>query len=96
MANSHGAGPTPGGAQTTYAITASTVIKDARGVLFRVSVLVAGTTTGAAYDANTITSPGNQFFTIPATVGTYEIIWPCAVGITIVPGTGQTLAVSWE
>lgn len=96
MATFQGAGPTPGGARATYGITASAVIKPSRGVLFRISVLVAGTTTGSVYDDNTTTSPTNQFYTIPATVGTYEAIWPCQTGITIVPGSGQTIAVSWE
>ncbi|MHB1285316.1 MAG: hypothetical protein ACYCYP_01930 [Leptospirales bacterium] len=96
MANFQGAGPTPGGARVTYGVDSAVVIKPSRGVLFRISVLVAGTAPGAAYNDLTVNSPTEQICSIPATVGTYEAIWPCNRGITIIPGTGQTLSVSWE
>lgn len=96
MANSSGNGPTPGGARTAYGLTGATVVKGTKGVLFRVSVLVAGTAAGTAYDFNSITSPTNEIGVIPATVGIYEFIWPCSTGIVIVPGTGQTVSVSYE
>lgn len=96
MANSSGVGPTPGGVRGVFSLTAATVVKSTKGVLFRVSVLVAGSTTGTAYDFNSTTSPTNAIGVIPNTVGIYEFIWPCLTGIVIVPGTGQTVSVSYE
>jgi len=97
MANSNGAGPTPGGAQASYGLTTdATVVKNGRGVLYRISVLVAGSAAGTAYDDNTVTAPANAIASIPATVGIYEVVWPCSTGIVIVPGTGQTVSVSFE
>lgn len=78
-------------------ITAAAVIKATPGRLMRISVLVAGSTTGTANDVATTAGAAvaNQFFTIPTAVGTYDVDWPCATGIVVVPGTGQTLAVSF-
>ena len=66
--------------------------------LARISVVVAGATVGAAYDAATVagaTAP-NQIAAIPNVVGSYLIDMPCTAGILIVPGTGQVVAVSYD
>lgn len=88
----------PGGDKAALNVTAATVIKGTPGVCVSVSVVVAGTAAGAAYDNNATTgnSSANQFGTLPDIVGTYEFDWPCGTGITLVPGTGQTLAVSYS
>lgn len=66
--------------------------------LVRVQVLVAGTTPGAAYDAATVAGAvaAVQVAAWPNTVGTYLIDMPCLAGIVVVPGTGQTVAVSYD
>lgn len=80
-------------------ISAATVVKNGQGRCARVSVITAGSTAGAIYDNNS-TSSGNtastQIGTIPNTVGTTEFEWPCGTGITVVPGTGQVVAVAFE
>ncbi len=93
-----GAGPTPWGTFTALNIAAATVVKNGRGVLVRVQVLVAGTTAGAAYDTNatTLASSANQIGAIPEAIGTYDLGMPCKTGIVIVPGTSQVIAVSYE
>ena len=79
-------------------ITAATVVKAGPGRLIRVSVLVAGSATGTANDCLTTgaAATANEIFVIPETVGIYTLEWPCLVGIVIVPGTGQTISVSYS
>jgi hypothetical protein len=84
------------GLSTSLNITAATVIKAAPGRLVRISVIVAG----AAGTANDCTTTGaaaaaNEIAVIPAAVGPVPLDWPCLAGIVVVPGTGQTIAVSF-
>ena len=91
-------GPTLGGAFSQYDISITTLLKSASGVLYRISVTTAGTTTGAIYDTNATGSidASNLVAVIPEAVGVYEFIWPCQTGIVVVPGTSQVLSVSYE
>ena len=88
----------PGGNRAWLDITAAQVIKAAPGICVSVAVVVAGTTAGTVNDVATTggAAAANQFGTIPATVGTYTFNWPCGTGIVVVPGTSQTLAVSYS
>jgi hypothetical protein len=67
--------------------------------LFTVSVITAGAA-GAIYDNNSVSTgntAANQIGTIPAVVGTYPFYgWPCAIGITYVPGAAQVISVSYS
>jgi hypothetical protein len=87
----------PPGAATALAVTTATVLKAAPGRLVRVHVVVAGSAAGSANDAATTGAAGigNQIATLPNTVGPILIDWPCATGIVIMPGTGQTLAAAY-
>ena len=89
--------PSPYGFGTVLDITASTVVKASAGAIINVSVLVVGTSTGTVNDVATTAGAAvaNQVAVIPEAVGTYAIGMPCATGIVVVPGTGQTLAVSY-
>jgi len=80
-----------------YNITSATAIKATAGRLVRISVIVAGSAAGTANDCATTgaAAVGNQIAAIPNTVGVINLDWPCATGIVVVPGTGQTLAVSY-
>jgi Mg2+/citrate symporter len=64
----------------------------------RVSVIVAGSTAGGVYDSATVVGAiaAAQLFVIPNTVGVYLVDMPCVAGLTVVPGTGQTVAVSYD
>lgn len=86
------------GISSSYNITAATVVKATKGTLVKVSVIVAGSAAGTVNDVATTggAAVGNQIGTIPNTVGTYEFQWPCGTGIVVVPGSGQTLAVSYN
>lgn len=87
----------PGGIKAALDVTAAAVVKNGSGICCRVSVVVAGSAAGTVNDTNATGSAAaaNQFGTLPTTVGTYQFDWPCGTGITVVPGTGQTLAVSF-
>lgn len=81
--------------QAHFDITAATTVKTSPGTLLKVNVLVVGTTTGTMNDCATTgaVALANEIAAIPEAVGSYEMDWPCATGITVVPGTGQTLTV---
>ena len=69
-----------------------------QGRLVRVQVLVAGSTNGAAYDSATVAGAAvaNQIGAWPNTVGSYLIDMPFTKGLVVTPGTGQTVAVSYD
>jgi hypothetical protein len=79
-------------------ITANTVVKPTPGFVVRVSVVVAGSAAGTINDAATVAAAvtANVIAAIPATVGTYSIEFPATSGIVIKPGSGQTIAVSFN
>ena len=85
------------GTQVVSNITAATVIKPVGGRIAKVSVIVAGSTVGAVHNCATTgaAAAANQVGAIAEAVGTYDIGMPCPAGIVVVPGTGQTLAVSF-
>lgn len=85
-------------ASQSYNITAAKAVKASAGRLFKISVLVAGSAAGAAHDcaATGDAATANQIAVIPNTVGIYTVDWPCATGIVIAPGSGQTIAVSYS
>lgn len=93
-----GLGPIPGGNKTLRNVSAATVIKSTAGTIVTVSVTVAGAA-GALYDNNS-TSTGNTaanlIAVVPAVVGIYALNWPCAVGITYVPGAAQVASFAFS
>jgi hypothetical protein len=79
-------------------IAAATVVKAAPGTIYQVNVIVAGSTVGTVNDCATTgaAAVANQIATIPDTVGNYAVgPFPMETGIVIVPGTGQTVSVSY-
>ena len=88
---------TEGGRNSSLNITAATVVKAGPGRLVRISVVVAGSAAGTANDCITTgaAAAANEIAAIPNSVGVIPLEWPCATGIVVVPGTGQTLAVSY-
>src|SRR4051812_38454236 len=65
---------------------------------FTVTVVVAGSAPGTLNDIGTTggAAAGNQFFSIPNVVGSYVVDWPILVGLVVVPGTGQTVSISYS
>jgi hypothetical protein len=64
----------------------------------RVNVIVAGSAAGGVFDSNVVTGgiAANQVGVIPNAVGSYLIDMPCLKGVLIIPGTGQTVAASYD
>ena len=87
-----------GSVSTALNITSAKVLKAAPGAVLVVTVVVAGSTPGTVNDCTTTgaAAAANQVATIPNTVGSYAINFPCLAGIVVVPGSGQTLAVSYQ
>jgi hypothetical protein len=87
------------GLEVTFDVTAATVIFTGKGRVAKVSVIVAGSAAGTVNDCATTgaAAVANQLATIPDTAGggVYDIDMPVATGLVVVPGTGQTLAVSF-
>lgn len=99
---SEGLGPV--GTKSALNITTPTLL-DATGVssysarrISHVHVLVAGSTAGSVNDSATVAgaSASNQVYAIPNVVGIYLVDFPCMNGIVVTPGTGQTIAVSYD
>ena len=86
------------GTNMTANITAAAVLKAVPGRVAKVSVIVAGSAPGSVNDCATTgaAAAGNSIFVIPNTVGVYSVDMPTNNGVTVVPGTGQTVAVSYS
>jgi hypothetical protein len=85
------------GTQTSLTVTATTVIFVGAGYLVNFAVVVAGSSAGVIYDANN-TSPAAQdaLCAVPATVGVTKTGQLFTSGLVIVPGTGQSINVTYS
>lgn len=79
-------------------ITTGVTVKGIPGRIQRIQVLVAGTGAGGVYDSGTVSGVTAALLVgiAPAVAGSYLIDMPCLSGVTVVPGPGQTLAVSYD
>lgn len=84
------------GAQNFAGLTATTVVKATAGRVANISVIVAGSADGAVYDSAATGNTTKPLFVIPMTVGVYVVNLPASFGITISPGTGQTVSGSFS
>lgn len=84
------------GAQNFAGLTAATVVKTTAGRIANISVIVAGSATGMVYDSAATGTTTKPLFVIPMTVGVYVVNLPASFGVTIVPGTGQTVSGSFS
>ena len=92
------AAPAGGGnVSTSLGISKTTVLKASAGAVIRAIVTVAGSA-GGIYDctATAAAVTANQIAVLPNAVGPIDIEFPCLVGIFVVPGSGQQVAVSYE
>jgi hypothetical protein len=84
------------GASNLPDLTAATVLKTTAGRVCNVVVTVAGSAPGSVYDSNTTTGTSKKLFVIPNTTGVYVVNMPTRIGLLVVPGTGQTVTVSYS
>lgn len=89
-------------ALTILDLTATTLVKAGAGRIGTLSVIVGGTGAGGVYDSLTTAgiSAANQLAVIPALttsqIGALKLDMNVANGLVIAPGTGQTVAASYE
>jgi hypothetical protein len=76
--------------------TGGVVAKSGAARLVKVNVIAASTAAGGIYDcaATGSTAAANKIFSVPATIGPYELNWPCTSGVTVFPAAGMTLAIT--
>lgn len=84
------------GSQSYTNITAPTLVKSGQGRIARLVVVVAGSGTGAVYDAASAAATSDKLLTIPTTIGVVEANIPVNNGIVVAPGTGQTVAIVYS
>lgn len=84
------------GAQNFTALIISTVVKSTPGRIVNISVINAGSATGMVYDSASTVITTKPLAVIPMTVGVYVINLPTSFGITVAPGTGQTISGSFS
>lgn len=85
------------GVASAKEITTTTLVQSGSGQIIRVAVIATSSTAGFIYDSNSTTVlTGKKVYTIPTTVGVYEVFMPCSSGIVVDPGAGQTISVSYS
>ena len=82
-------------------ITVATVVKATPGNLLSLTVVVAGSATGTINDCATTgaATAANTVAVLPDSVGPVPLPavgLACATGIVVTPGTGQTIAVTYQ
>ena len=84
------------GSQNLANISSATLIQQGPGRIASISVTTAGSSAGAIYDASLSSSTSNLIWSIPNTVGITVVNFPLRFGLVVVPGTGQTVTVSYS
>lgn len=86
------------GTVTSSTVTAPTVIMVGAGFVANFSVVVAGSASGLLYDASSTSSPPatDALCGVPATIGVYSAGQYYTNGLLVVPGTGQSINVTYS
>lgn len=85
------------GKQSSSEISTTTVLKTSAGWVAMVSVILAGSTPGYIYDTNTASNlTGMRIYQIPNVAGIYPVMMPIDVGLVVVPGNGQVVAMGFS
>ena len=92
--------PGNGGSRSALNVSTTTVIKASPGVVYKVLIVTPPTAAGGIYDSNVTTGLGASNLIDPIGTGlavsyAFDLEWPCANGITINPGTGGVVSVSY-
>lgn len=88
------------GTKSRLNVTAATVVQTAAAGAQRIIRFVVTTAgaAGALYDASTTggAAAASLIAVMPATVGIYDLNFPIASGVLVVPGSGQVVSVSYQ
>jgi len=85
------------GTVTSATVTGSTIVFNGNGYLVKYTVVVAGSASGLINNASSTVSPAatNALCATPNTVGIYPVGMVFTNGLTVVPGTGQSINVTY-
>ena len=86
------------GQVTCHTVTSTTLVVTGAGHIVNFSVVVPGTTNGFIYDANSTSAiaTSNCLSATPTTLGIFQCSQKFDDGIVIVPGTGQSINVTYS
>jgi hypothetical protein len=86
------------GVVTSATVTSATQVTTGGGTLVSISVLVAGTTTGFVHNSPSTGAAvaSNAMVAAPNTIGVYHAGTVFSAGLTIIPGTGQSVCVTYS
>jgi hypothetical protein len=88
------------GGYSALNVTSGTNLISGRCTVFKVIVVVTAAAASSVIDSTgTSATAANTILTIPAstTVGTmYTLNWPCFTGLSVIPGSGVTLSVTYS
>jgi hypothetical protein len=84
----------------TTTVQSAVTLKTGQAVVRSLNVCVAGSTNGTVCDAASTgaANAANAVAGLPSVAGDCSPPMPiiCAAGLTVVPGTGQTIWINWE
>jgi hypothetical protein len=84
------------GQQTAPALAAAALVKQGAGRVAFVNVTIAGAAPGSVIDANSVGATSPVLYVIPNVVGSTFVNLPYSFGLVVIPGTGQTVTVSYS
>jgi hypothetical protein len=86
------------GTQTSVTVTASTLVFNGAGYLVNFSVVVAGTGVGTINNASSTANAAasNALCATPTVVGVFKAGQVFSNGLVIIPGTGQSINVTYS
>jgi len=86
------------GTNTSSTVTASTLIISGKGRLVNFSVVIPGSAVGAIYNSLSISgvTPSSQLVSVPNTNGVFVCGQVFTNGLVIIPGTGQSINVTYS
>ena len=85
-----------GGTLNSLVISTNTVVKTTPGQVCTVAIITSGSTSGSIHDCTTSGAATSGNITIPLVSGTSYTPFKHSNGITVIPGTGQVLSLSFE
>lgn len=83
---------------TSATVTSSTLVIAGSGRLIGVSIVVAGSASGLVHNSATVggVAASNALVATPATLGFYAVSQRFTNGLVIVPGTGQSINITYS
>ncbi len=84
------------GVQTQANISTTTLVSAKAGRVAMLSITTGGAANGTIYDTNAANNLVRPIYTIPNTIGIVFVNLSVSYGIVVVPGSGQTISLSYS